>query len=210
MRHKWFPKFFWLHTSCNPYHLVPGKLNLPNIIRSKVWKTRIDINATWTKWLWEIIMAIFKTNKESRQIQEFIKQNMVNKNYSCEYIFLWKKRASRPICIQPWRPSHTTSGTHNKVWEPPLHIKHWWLKSKKQNLRTCNPGAPGSTPVSRTAIVTPLPSKLGYLLRKLKAPVSFFGTKLIKGKFSSKFGIPRYLNLSLNKRSENLSSNLLS
>jgi len=36
-------------------------------------------------------MAIFKTNKESRQIQEFIKQNMVNKNYSCEYIFCEKK-----------------------------------------------------------------------------------------------------------------------
>jgi len=28
------------------YHLVPGKVNVPNTIRSKVWKTRIDTNAT--------------------------------------------------------------------------------------------------------------------------------------------------------------------
>jgi len=37
------------------YHLAPEKVNVPNIIRSKVWKTRIDTNATWTKWLWEIL-----------------------------------------------------------------------------------------------------------------------------------------------------------
>jgi len=28
---------------------------LSNIIRSEVWKTRIDTNATWRKCLWEII-----------------------------------------------------------------------------------------------------------------------------------------------------------
>jgi len=39
----WFPKFFWSRTTCgshtvSTYHLVPGKVNVPNIIRSKVWK----------------------------------------------------------------------------------------------------------------------------------------------------------------------------
>jgi len=29
-----------------PCSLVPGKVNEPNIVRSKVWKTRIDTNAT--------------------------------------------------------------------------------------------------------------------------------------------------------------------
>jgi len=36
-------------------HLVPGKLILPNIIRSKVWQTRLHANVAWTTWLWEII-----------------------------------------------------------------------------------------------------------------------------------------------------------
>ena len=62
---QWFSNFFWSRTICGSrtvitYHLVPGKVNVPNIIRSKVWKTRIDTNATWTKWLWEILMAIFR------------------------------------------------------------------------------------------------------------------------------------------------------
>jgi len=33
---------------------------VPNIMRSKVWKTRTDTNATWTKWLWEILIANFR------------------------------------------------------------------------------------------------------------------------------------------------------
>jgi len=45
------------------YHLVPGKHDVPNIIRSKVWKNRIDTNAAWAKWLWEIIMAIFRNQQ---------------------------------------------------------------------------------------------------------------------------------------------------
>ena len=62
---QWFSNFFWSRTICVShtvitYHLVPGKVNVPNIMRSKVWKTRIDTNATWTKWLWEILMAIFR------------------------------------------------------------------------------------------------------------------------------------------------------
>jgi len=40
---QWFPSFFWSRTICgsrtvSTYHLVPGKVNVPNIIRSKVWK----------------------------------------------------------------------------------------------------------------------------------------------------------------------------
>jgi len=36
---QWFLNFFWSHTICGPHnvttcHLVPGKLNLPNIIQS--------------------------------------------------------------------------------------------------------------------------------------------------------------------------------
>jgi len=36
---QWFPNFFWSRTICgsrtvNTYHLVPGKANVPNIIRS--------------------------------------------------------------------------------------------------------------------------------------------------------------------------------
>ena len=62
---QWFSNCFWSRAICVSltvitYHLVPGKVNVPNIIRSKVWKTRIDTNATWTKWLREILMAIFR------------------------------------------------------------------------------------------------------------------------------------------------------
>jgi len=57
---QWFSNVFWSRTICGSrtvttYHLVPGKVNVPNIIRSKVGKTRIDTNATWTKWPWEIL-----------------------------------------------------------------------------------------------------------------------------------------------------------
>ena len=62
---QWFWNFFWSRTICVSrtvitYHIVPGKVNVPNIIRSKVWKSRIDTYATWTEWLWEILMAIFR------------------------------------------------------------------------------------------------------------------------------------------------------
>jgi len=44
---QWFPNFFSSRTICGnhtvtTYYLALGKLNLPNIMRSKVWKTRID------------------------------------------------------------------------------------------------------------------------------------------------------------------------
>ena len=42
---------------------------------------------------------------------------------------------------------------------------------------TRRPGAPGSTPVSRIAIVIPFPSNSGNLTVKLLACVSIFGTK---------------------------------
>ena len=66
---QWFSNFFWSRTICVSrtvitYHLVPGKVNVPNIIRSKVWKTRIDTNPTWAKWLWEILMAIIRKQQE--------------------------------------------------------------------------------------------------------------------------------------------------
>jgi len=49
--YQWFPNVFLSRTICGTrtvtmYHLAPGKLHLPNIIRSKVWKTGIDTNAT--------------------------------------------------------------------------------------------------------------------------------------------------------------------
>jgi len=64
---QWFPNF-WSRSNCgsrtvNTYHLVPGKVNVPNIIQSKVWKTRIDTNVTWRKWRWESIMAIFRNQQ---------------------------------------------------------------------------------------------------------------------------------------------------
>ena len=62
---QWFSNYFWSRTICVSrtvimYHLAPEKVNVPNIIRSNVWKTRIDTNATWTKCLWEILMAVFR------------------------------------------------------------------------------------------------------------------------------------------------------
>ena len=67
--HLWSP---YCHRT---YHLIPRKVNVPNLIRSKIWKTRIDTNATWRKWLWESIMAIFR-NQQGKirytKIQEFI------------------------------------------------------------------------------------------------------------------------------------------
>jgi len=45
------------------HYPVSGKVNVPNIIRSKVWKTRTDTNATWTKWSWEIILAVFQNQQ---------------------------------------------------------------------------------------------------------------------------------------------------
>jgi len=59
---QWFPNVSWSRTICgsrtvNMYHLVPGKVNVPNITRSKLWKTRIDTNATCRQWLWESIIT---------------------------------------------------------------------------------------------------------------------------------------------------------
>jgi len=50
-QNEWFLIFFWSRTirrsrTVITYHLVPGKLNLSNIIRSKVWRTRIDMAVT--------------------------------------------------------------------------------------------------------------------------------------------------------------------
>jgi len=66
---QWFPNFISSRTICgsrtaSTYHLVPGKLYLPNIIRWKVWKTRIDTIWTWMQQLWEIIMPIFTSTME--------------------------------------------------------------------------------------------------------------------------------------------------
>jgi len=41
---QWFPNFFWSCTICRSlavttYYLVRGKPNLPNIVRTKAWKT---------------------------------------------------------------------------------------------------------------------------------------------------------------------------
>ena len=55
-------------------------------------------------------------------------------------------------------------------------------KKKTFFFLTCKPGAPGSTPVSKIAMVTPLPSYSGYLERNAVAPVSFFGSKPDAGK----------------------------
>jgi len=40
---QWFPNFFWSRTICgsysvSTYHLVPGKVNVQNIVWYKVWK----------------------------------------------------------------------------------------------------------------------------------------------------------------------------
>jgi len=48
---QWFPNFFSSPTICGThsvttYHLTPGKLNQPNIIRFKFWKTGIDTDVT--------------------------------------------------------------------------------------------------------------------------------------------------------------------
>jgi len=46
---QWFLNFFSSSIICKfrtltTYHLVPGKHILPNIIQSKVWKSRLDTN----------------------------------------------------------------------------------------------------------------------------------------------------------------------
>jgi len=65
---QWFPNLLGLRTICgsrtvSTYHFAPGKVNVPNIIRSNIWKTKIDTNATWRKWLWESVMAIFRNQQ---------------------------------------------------------------------------------------------------------------------------------------------------
>jgi len=40
-------------------------------MRSKVWKTRIDANATLRKWLWEIITAIFRNQQGKSATEKF-------------------------------------------------------------------------------------------------------------------------------------------
>lgn len=47
---------------------------------------------------------------------------------------------------------------------------------------TLKPGARGSTPESKIAMIVPRPSYWGYLDRKDRAPVSFFGTRSSRGK----------------------------
>lgn len=50
---------------------------------------------------------------------------------------------------------------------------------------TCIPGAPGSTPESRIAMMTPRPSYSGYLVRNWVTPVSFLGSRPQIGKLQS-------------------------
>lgn len=50
---------------------------------------------------------------------------------------------------------------------------------------TCMPGAPGSTPESKIAMTTPLPSYSGYLSRNWLTPVSFLGNSAQTGKLMS-------------------------
>ena len=47
---------------------------------------------------------------------------------------------------------------------------------------TCNPPAFGSTPESKIAMTVPLPSYSGYLAKKFRTPVSFFGSRETVGK----------------------------
>ena len=73
---QWFSNFFWSRAICVSrtvitYHVVPGKVNVPNIIRSKVWKTRIDKNVTRTKRPWEILMDIFRKQQGKQAAQKF-------------------------------------------------------------------------------------------------------------------------------------------
>ena len=82
-------------------------------------------------------------------------------------------------------------------WQPPLtvpqqlvqHVMIMLFTSRRPKrvlpTRTCKPWAPGSTPVSSTAIVTPRPSYAGYLLQNDQAPVSFFGKSPATGKSQS-------------------------
>ena len=84
------PNFFWSRTICgsrtvNTHHLVPGKLNMPNIIRSKVWKTRIDKISTWKKCVWEFV-AIFKVSKYTK-IPKFINKTRLVKIIAVNIFF---------------------------------------------------------------------------------------------------------------------------
>ena len=71
---QWFPNFFWSRTICgsrifNTYHLVPGKVNVSNIIRSNVWKTIIDTNATWRNGCEKVLWSFLEI-KEGRGLHK--------------------------------------------------------------------------------------------------------------------------------------------
>jgi len=82
---------FWSRTICESgtvttYHLVPGKLIQPNVIRSKVWQTRIDTSMAWTTWLRNYNSHFWKRIKEIHKMQKFTQWNPRTENKSCEYI----------------------------------------------------------------------------------------------------------------------------
>jgi len=102
-----FPNLFSSRTICGThtittYHLSPGKLNLPNIIRSNVWKTRIDTNATWTKWLWKIVVTILKNNKGSTHSGIYERNPKVETVAVNIYIFV-KENRKQAIRVPPWK-----------------------------------------------------------------------------------------------------------
>ena len=54
-------------------------------------------------------------------------------------------------------------------------LSRWSAIEWKNAIKTFNPGAAGSTPVSSIAIVTFFPSYSGYLVKNCREPVSFLG-----------------------------------
>ena len=61
------------------------------------------------------------------------------------------------------------------VFRPIMLCRQILFLNFYRNLITCKSGAPGSTPVSNTVIVTPWPSYSGHFVRNDTDPVSFFG-----------------------------------
>ena len=51
----------------------------------------LELVSTWTKWLQEFLLPFSKTTREVHKNSGIYLQNLINKNYSCEYNFSLEK-----------------------------------------------------------------------------------------------------------------------
>jgi len=84
---------------------------LLNIVRSKVWQTRLDTNAEWGKLLLKNHDHFWKPLREVHKSRNLLTQTVKLKQKLWIYYFCAEKQKFRPTPVPHWRATRTT------VWE---------------------------------------------------------------------------------------------